>query len=369
MKDIVIVGGARDYHVMDWYWTIRSLAVDRKVILLTDLIGGEGFKVITKDDDIVEKLFIIDKFLFTKQNRFGDIWRNIFKLMVLPLQVVLLKKYAKENQNSIFHAQPMYYMFLCWLANVEFIGTPQGSEILVRPKRSKLYSLFARKTLQSAKYVTVDSQSMKDEIYKLSKKEAIIIQNGIDINEISNFKKFQESKTNICSIRGLTSLYRIDEIVVARNKSNVKSDITFIYPFLDENYKKEIMPNLQNDDKDLGRLGKQEMYELLASSLLVISIPKSDSSPRSIYEAIFLGACVAVTYNTYIDVLPQCMKERLYIVDFEDDAWFDKAIAYATEISKKPYMPSEEALEMFDQERTMKKAIELLYQEWRNNER
>lgn len=360
-KNIVIVGGARDYHVMDWYRTVRSLVSNRKVILLTDLIGGEGFKVIINESDVVEKLFIIDNFLFTNQNRFGDIWRNIFKLLVLPLQVVLLRKYAKKNPNSVFHAQPMYYMFLCWLSGVEFIGTPQGSEILVRPKRSKLYSFFARKTLQAAKYVTVDSQSMKSGIYELSNKEAKIIQNGINIKEISNFKSSQKIKTTICSIRGMTPLYRIEEIVSTRNRSSLKSDITFIYPFHDDNYKKEIIPYLQSGDKDLGRLGKQEMYELLASSLLVISIPKSDSSPRSVYESIFSGACVAVTYNPWIDVLPQCMKDRLFIVDLNDPSWFDKAVDYATEISKISYIPSEEALEMFDQERTMKKAIELLY--------
>lgn len=361
MKDIVILGGARDYHVMDWYRTIRSLVSARQIVLLTDLIGGEGFKVIVKDDDIVKKLLIIDNFLFAKQNRFGDIWRNIFKLLVLPIQVFLLKNYAKKNPNSVFHAQPMYYMFLCWLAGVEFIGTPQGSEILVRPKRSKIYSYFARKTLQAAKYVTVDSQSMKNGIYDLSKIEAKIIQNGIDIGEISKFQNSKKNKTIICSMRGMTPLYRIKEIVRARNVSSKKSNITFIYPFHDEGYKKEILPNLQSNDSDLGRLGKEEMYELLASSLLVISIPKSDSSPRSVYESIFLGACVAVTYNPYIDALPQCMKDRLFIVDLDDTNWFDKAVEYATKISKVPYIPSEEALEMFDQKRTMKKAIELLY--------
>jgi hypothetical protein len=360
-KTIVIVGGARDYHVMDWYRTIYSLVPERKVILLTDLIGGEGFKVLINERDKIEKLFIIDDFLFSRQTRGGDIWRNVFKLLVLPYQVFLLKKYAKYNPDSIFHAQPMYYMFLCWFAGVEFIGTPQGSEILVRPKISKLYSFFANKTLNAAKYVTVDSQSMKNGIYDLSKKEAIIIQNGIDINEISNFINFKEDKLVICSMRGMTSLYRIVEIVRARNMSSVKSDLTLIYPFQDEIYKSEIIPNLQSGDVDLGRLGKQEMYKLLASSLLVISIPKSDSSPRSVYESIFLGACVAVTYNSWIDVLPQCMKDRLFIIDINDAFWFDKAVNYARNISKTPFIPSEEALEMFDQKRTMKKAIELLY--------
>ena len=44
-KRIVVIGGARDYHVMDWYRTVRSLESNRNVSILTDLIGGEGFEV------------------------------------------------------------------------------------------------------------------------------------------------------------------------------------------------------------------------------------------------------------------------------------------------------------------------------------
>lgn len=361
MKDIVIVGGARDYHVMDWYRTVKALVSERKVILLTDLIGGEGFDILVTPDDTVKKLFIIDWFLFRIQSRKGDLWRNIFKLIVLPIQVFLLKRYAKKHPDSVYHAQPMYYMFLCWLAGVEFIGTPQGSEVLVRPKRSKLYKYFATKALNAAKFITIDSQSMKDAIKELSGKDAMIIQNGIDIQNIAKYRIENKNKNIVCSIRGMTELYRIKNILEARNSSNTMYPITFIYPFQDQIYRNEIDALFQTDDKDLGRLGKEDMYKLLASAKLVISIPESDSSPRSVYESIFSGACVAVTYNPWIDILPVCMKKRVFIVDLEDNNWFDNAIKYANSISKRPYVPSEEAMEMFDEKRTMRKAIELLY--------
>lgn len=359
MKDIVILGGARDYHVMDWYRTIKSIATNRKITFLTDLIGGEGFDILIKESDSIENLFIIDAFLLKKQNRIGDIWRNIFKLLVLPLQVVLLRKYNKKNPNTIYHAQPMYYMFLCWLAGVKFIGTPQGSEILVRPKRSKLYRYFASQTLKAAHHITVDSKSMQDAIYALSQKKAILIQNGINIKELLRYKNNNADKTTICSIRGMTSLYQIDKIVQARNTSDATKLLTFIYPFHDEIYKKEV--GITYQDQDLGRLKKDEMYRLLSSSLLVISIPKSDSSPRSVYESIFLGACVAVTKNDYIDALPKCMRERIFIVDLDDINWFNKALSYAEQIVQEEYIPSNQALEMFDQDITMKRAIKLLY--------
>jgi hypothetical protein len=361
-KRIVIIGGARDYHVMDWYRTVRSLEQDRSVSLLTDLLGGEGFEVIVMHDDTVEKLFIIDRFLFSSQNKYGNIWRNFFKLLILPIQIFLLKKYVRKNPNSILHAQPMYYMFLCSLANVEFIGTPQGSEVLVRPMRSKLYRVFARKALQSAKHVTVDSQSMRKGIFDLSGVNAIVIQNGIDLDEISKYRVLENNKTKVCSIRGFTSLYRINEIISTRNASESKTAISFIYPFYEENYRNEVELNMTKEDENLGRLNKTDMYELLSSSLLVISIPRSDSSPRSVYESIFLGACVAVTYNTWIEVLPKCMKERIFIVELDDINWLDKAMSYAIKVTKITYNPSHEAVEMFDQSKTIKHAMDRLYE-------
>ena len=89
---IAIIGGARDYHVMDWFYTVSKLS-KKEVFLLTDLLSGEGYKKIYKKDDKIYKLFIIDNLLFKKQSRFGDIWRNIVKILVLPIQIFHLKHY------------------------------------------------------------------------------------------------------------------------------------------------------------------------------------------------------------------------------------------------------------------------------------
>ena len=362
MKNIVIFGGARDYHVMDWYRTIRSLVKDRDVTFLTDLIGGEGFNVIIDNQDNIKRLLIIDKFLFSKQSYYGDKWRNILKILVLPYQIYLLKKYFKNNKNSIFHAQPMYYMFLCWLSKIEFIGTPQGSEILVRPFKSKIYKYFAVKVLRAAKIITVDSHLMKDKIYELSKKQSFVIQNGIDINSIDKLKNnYKESKKDICSMRGFTPLYQIDKIVNARNNSSNKFNIKFIYPFYEHSYKSEVIEKFENGDEDLGRLNRIEMYKLFLSSKLIISIPLSDSSPRSVYEAIFCGSCIAAVYNPWIEKLPDCMKQRIYIVDLNNKNWFEEAVKFSENNKENVYHPSQEAIDMFDENKTMMDAIDKLY--------
>lgn len=360
MKDIFFVGGARDYHAMDWYRTVRAIADTRKIVFVTDLIESEGFdRLITEDDEIIE-LFNIDRLLFRTQSKYGDMWRNLVKLVFLPIQVWRLRAIARKNPDALFHAHTMYYMLLCYVAGIDYIGTPQGSEILVRPK-SRMYRFLIIRSLRGARHITVDSVNMQKRIRELCGKGSTVIQNGIDASAIEQVVKNAGCRENIVSIRGFTPLYRIHEIVDARARSSQKPAIRFLYPFVEEMYKTEIMKRFQADDQDMGRLLRIQMYELLASAKLVISIPASDSSPRSVYEAIFCGACVAVTYNPWIDALPECMRARLFLVNVDDPLWFDKALTHSQMISRIPYIPSGEALDMFDQRRTMQSAIVLLY--------
>ena len=361
MEDVIFVGGARDYHIMEWYRTIRSICDSKSIAFATDLIEGEGFEKLINEDDRIIPLFIIDRLLFRHQSNYGNIWRNFVKLMMAPLQVVRLKAIAKRNPNAVFHANPMYYMFLCWVARLRYIGTPQGSEILVRPNRSRLYRYFAAKCLAAAQAITVDSVNMRDKIFQLCGKNAIIIQNGIDVTTISRIAEHTYKREHVVSIRAFAPLYRIDSIFDGREHSRQRPRLHFIYPFEESVYKSGIARRLEQGDADLGRQSKANMYELLVSSKLAISIPASDSSPRSVYEAIFCGCCVAVTHNSWIDAIPDCMKARLYIVNLEDERWLEKAMDYADSIAAVPYTPSESALNLFDEKKTMQIAADMFY--------
>lgn len=366
INTLVFLCGARDFHAMDWYRSAQKIIRDKKIIILTDLIAGEGFKKIIVEQDHVVRLLILDKFLFRKQSHIGDIWRNILKLLVFPIQVYLLRQFSKKNANAIYHAHSMYYLFLAWAAKVPFVGTPQGSDVLIKPDRSKLFRFFAIKSLRAAKCVTVDSEKMRQKILEIANVNAEVIQNGIDVNAIALFKKqnnINPSRFRILSIRGFTSLYRIGTIIRARNTSskNKNSSLTLIYPFYEEQYKADASPAIKSFDSDLGRVDRNKMYELLLETKLVVSIPISDSSPRSVYEAIFCGCAVAITYNTYIEALPDCMRSRIIVIDIDDNNWLDYAIERAESIVNIPYSPSERALDMFDQVRSFQKMQKILF--------
>lgn len=363
---VVFVGQGRCYHTMDWYRNAQELLAPLAVPYATDLLDSEGQPPLLKPTDPRLDLFNIDWLMFCRQSRNGDIWRNLVKAALIPVQVLRLRQIARAHPRRaqlVFHAHSMYYLWLCWLAGVDFVGTPQGSEILVRPLKSRLYRFLARKALAAAKVVTVDSVNMQNCVLELSGKKAVVIQNGIDIAAITESgANAGTERSVILSSRGLYPIYRIDRILAARARSDPDQPLTFSYPSCDEVYKTKCFQALRAADRDLGRLAsRREMYALLRQTLAVISIPESDSSPRSVYEAIFCGAAVATVYNPWIEKLPDCMRARLHLVNLAEDDWFAKAMARAREITRAPYVPSEEALDTFDQRRSLRRLAALCY--------
>ena len=351
-KHIFILCSSKDFHAMDWYKSFKKVGPLLKIKIITDSIESEGFPKLINDLDVVHKLFIIDKFLFTYQFNFGNIWRNFIKAILFPIQVIKLKKIAKLYPNSIYHAHSMYYIWLSWAANLHFIATPQGSDILIKPFSSKIYKILSILSLKSAKNITVDSKHMANVIFDLIKKEPIIIQNGIDIQYIFKLKQLHTcNRTDVVSFRGLTKLYNIDKIINARNLAIINNThpINLIFPFYEKKYKSFVVSKLIQNDEVMGKLNKENFFSSLLKSKLTISLPYSDSSPRSVYEAIFCGSVVALTYHSFIDDLPESMRSRLIIIKNINDNWFDNVLKIADNILRNDFHPCEYALHNYDQ--------------------
>jgi len=362
LNKIIFIGNARDFHAIDWYRTIKRICVNQEVIFATDLIYSEGHAQIVDQSDNIRDLYNIDRFLLDRQSSFGNVWRNLIKLLFFPVQVIALKKIARGNPDAVYHAHTMYYLFICWLAGIRYIGSPQGDEILIRPYKSSLYKYFAIQSLQAAEHLIVDSVNLQNGIRKLCGKEAVVIQYGIDVGGIQKALSNKNERDKVISIRAWYPLYRIKEIISARNHCMPDQGLVFFFPFWEEGYKKEIEDSIKSIDVNLGRLPtKEELYKVLVSGRLAISIPESDSSPRSVYESIFCGCVVAVTYNPWIESLPACMKERIIVVDLDRHSWMEDALNSAKRILKKAYKPSLEAVEMFDQDLSMMKVAKKYY--------
>ena len=364
LKKLIFVGNGLVFHGIDWYRTILGICTDLDIMFITDLTEAEGRRRLITPADRVVHLFSIDRFLFRNQSTSGNIWRNLVKLLALPIQVLRLRKVLRENPDAVYHAHTMYYMWMCWLAGVPFIGTPQGDEILIRPYRSRLYCFLTVRALRAAQHLIVDSANLRNGIRKLADRSAEVIQYGIDVATISNVVDPSMERTKISSIRALYPLYRIAEILESRNATTLRRPLWLFYPFWEDSYRKQIQAGLDSADHDLGRFdSKPEMYAFLNTVRLAVSIPSSDSSPRSVYEAIFCGCAVAVTANPFVDDLPDCMRSRVIVVDILDATWLEKAEAEAERITATAYFPSERALDIFDQERSMRAVADRYYRD------
>lgn len=362
-KRIVFLCGLGDFHAFDWYRSCLKLLNKNQVLILTDSIKGEGLKNLSNENDKIHNFILIDKILFKNQSVLANKWRNFLKLLMSPLQILKLRYFATRNPDCIYFAHGMYFMFLANLAKVPYIGAPQGGEILLRPN-AFFYRKFAQLAIKGSVFSVVDSVAMQEKSNNLFGVKPVLVQNGIDLISINKFIQINKSvnRFRITSVRGLTPLYRIDEILASRDLKNDDNSvpITFIYPFFENEYKDKLKINELKGDIDLGRLEKESMYKVLSESSIVISIPESDSSPRSVYEAIFCGCIVVITENSYFNTLPKCMKERIVIADIANENWFSFAIEKANKLKNIGFLPDKESQEMFNQELSMKKVLEIL---------
>jgi hypothetical protein len=364
-RDYIFLCSTRDYHAMDWFRSANELKdegrLGRRLAILTESRGGEGFPDLARDGDEVHELFIIDRLLLSRQTRWGSLWRNAVKFLLLPLQILLLYRFAARNPGNLYFAHSMYYIWLAWAAGVDFVGTPQGSDLLVKPNRSAVYRYLTVKSLRAAKVVTVDSEAMARASRDIADVEPEIIQNGIDIKTIKNLPPEEPCNRDcVVSPRAITPLYRIDAIVDSINTGQpLDLPVEFIYPFFDEAYHRECIARADFPLNDNGRVARERMYELFRRSRLVLSIPSSDSSPRSVYEAIFCGAPVAICPNAYHDTLPASMRSRVILVDLKNPDWFDDALLRADTILSQRTTIDPAEWDLFDQRKSLEKLIKI----------
>ena len=357
----VFLGSGRCFHTMDWFRSCQKIS-SLAPVFITDNLGGEGFIPLLGADDNVRKLVLIDHVLAKQPTRLGHAWRNLVKLALVPLQVLKLRRELHGLHNPFIFAHSTYYAFLASFCNVRYSATPQGSEVLVRPFGSRFYRSLLLRSVHHAAFTTVDSNAMAERLEKLSGVRPHVVQNGIDVSGIStgtDGPMASQGRRLITSIRGFDANYRIVEILQAREQQAPGLTLNFCFPFVEGNYEHQIRSLVSETDILHGRLPRMQMYALLKKSVCVISIPKSDSSPRSVYEAIFCGAAVLCTYAQYIDALPACMRRRVVLVNIDAPQWLAEGLVAARQIVAEPYVPSDEALNLFDQLRSMKKCLSL----------
>lgn len=345
---VIFVGNARCYHTMDWCRAVHPCLPAESWVFFTDCVESESHLRIVIPEDRIRMLLPIDPLLLSQQSVNANRWRNLLKLLLLPLQALVLRLRLGDHHNSVIHAHTLYYGLVCRLAGLRYLFTPQGGELTERPHQSGFYRRLMRWALAGARFSFVDSERMYQAARDLGCAAVAIYQYGIDTTACRS-ADVSKSRWRLLSNRGIEANYRIEAIQKARDLECADLPLTFFYPLWDLPYHQSFCERLRPHDEDLGRIAKARCYELYAEARLVISIPVSDSSPRSVYEAIFCGAPVVTTASRWVDDLPGSMRCRVLLVDPDHAGWLQQALVWADNCLLTPFRPCADALARYDQ--------------------
>lgn len=252
------------------------------------------------------------------------LWRLI---LCLPWSIYIR---IKLLNNEPVHCHGLFSLFLADLANISnsrIIFTPQGSDILVLPDKNNIIRIFLSKKLYKLAFITADSNILLNKVLEISpkidKKKLKLIQNGIPFSIIEDLIKKDKTKIriiDICWIRGTSEIYQFKYFLELLKHISIKTSlnlkITIIDAFGSEFIPKKIFNYKNIDISLLPRLDSKSFLKCLQKSKIVVSIPRSDSSPRSVYEAISLGCKPFLSNLECFEWLPNSVKSKFLFSTF-----------------------------------------------------
>jgi glycosyltransferase involved in cell wall biosynthesis len=225
----------------------------------------------------------------------------------------IINNIVDEHRVDIVHAHSLYYGFVSAgiRDDIPVVFTPMGSDIIIHAQQHPVYRYMARAAFLRADVVTGDSILLRNQGYKVGAKRDhnYIIQNGVDTevvypreNDLKKVLDVARDETLIFSPRALMELYNIDviiESIALVRDAGYRIKCMFSYAFGGE-----YLARLKNRVKALsleatviwlGYLEYHEMAEHYNAADIVVSVPSSDSSPKSVYEAMFCRKPVIVS--------------------------------------------------------------------------
>ena len=298
--NILFLASSSDFHVDKW---VKYFNENNNTFLFSDsqnYLKDQKFynvKIFKSSGHIGYLLNCIN----TKRKVFFQI-NKLISVMKFAREIdTIVKKYDID----IIHAHSLYFGYLNYYikSKIPKVFTPMGSDIIIQSQNNYIYKYMAKKAYIGSDIITGDSIFLQKKGFILgSKKEDnYIIQNGVD-TDIFYFKKnnirqkleLKESDLLLFSPRGLDPIYNIKKIINSIKilvDKNVKLKCIFAYAFGDEYFESlnQFVNNLNLEDYIIWQrnIDPNKMAKIYNASDIVISIPDSDSSPASVYEAMF----------------------------------------------------------------------------------
>ena len=307
--NILFVTSSFDPHTALW---VKYFTLNHNVILFSD--KKERFNKLKYPNNITiieeEGLLapLLNLFNITQQQL-----RHIDMLLSVKKFVKTIDNIIDKYNIDIVHAHSLYYGFLSSFITkkLPIIFTPMGSDIIIYAQQSKIHNFMAKKAFKRANIVTGDSKILQSSGFNIGAKKEnnYIIQNGVDTQSFYPKESSIRDELNIdkdtillFSPRAIANLYNIEDILntlkILKDK-NIDFKCMFTFSFGNEHY--DYLKNLSQELGLvehviwLGYIDYNDMANYYNASDIVISVPSSDSSPKSVYEAMFCGKPVIVT--------------------------------------------------------------------------
>ena len=186
-----------------------------------------------------------------------------------------------------------------------------GSDIIIGAQKNAIYRHMAKRAFDKSHTIAGDSVLLQKRGFEINarRNRNYVIQNGVDssifypqVNSLKQEFDVGDDEVLLFSPRAITPLYNIDTIIEALydlKEMKLRFKCMFSFAFGGDYYSRlqRRVKALGLDDYViwLGYVRYEDMQLYYNASDIVISVPSSDSSPKSVYEAMFCGTPVIIS--------------------------------------------------------------------------
>lgn len=294
---LLYLGGAKSWHNQKWLEFYVEAGHD------VHLLSRSSDRISVKHD-----VRLHDGIHVNYVEEITDI-RGLRLFLTLPRAARMLKGLIGRLQPHVVHAHGLRHYGL-WGALSGFhpyVVTPIGTDAIIYARTHFLDKNAAKLIYKRCDVITGDSEILLESAIDLGveRSKCHLIQNGVDRRmfhpnvDRSFLRQHLSLPTQakiVLSPRALTKIYNIDVIIRSIPlvlKAEAAAHFVFFYAFGRE-YEHELVGlayklGVSRSVTFLGYVPYDQMPLYAAGADIAVSVPSSDSSPRSVYEAMAVG--------------------------------------------------------------------------------
>jgi glycosyltransferase involved in cell wall biosynthesis len=215
--------------------------------------------------------------------------------------VLWLRRLLRDFGPDVVHAHWMPFGTLAMLAGARPLVVQAWGSDVYRAGRRQMVEM--RVTLRRTAVVMTDSDDLVDRLKKLGPKSlrTMLVNWGVDLEALRMTAPSERAALKrrfglgpgplILSPRGLKEIYNPD--IVIASFSRVRDAFPDAQLVLKHSGPDELHQATWSDSPGVhvrGHLNREDMNDLLRAAEVTVSVPKTDSSPRSVWEAMAAGS-------------------------------------------------------------------------------